>query len=164
MSTKTSIEAMIEDGMPVAQTSTNPYDVLAMEEDSVDIDEGKEDAEMAMENHFSRHRPASKRDDRLEDTSSPNHKSKKIQKGEALLAASEQAKDVHRYAAVEDMRGSDFKQTTKQEEIVPAMVSENHAEFHTKQNQGVEAYNCNDQEKTNSMMSDKGSKNPGSSL
>jgi len=38
ISTETSIKAMSEDGMLVAQTLTNPYDVLAMEEDSVELE------------------------------------------------------------------------------------------------------------------------------
>jgi len=52
MSTETSIKAMSEDGTLVAQTSTNPYDVLAMEEDSVELEEETEDAEMTIEKRF----------------------------------------------------------------------------------------------------------------
>jgi len=41
-----SIMAISKDGMLLVKTSTNPYDVLAMEEDSVEFEEEMEDAEM----------------------------------------------------------------------------------------------------------------------
>jgi len=38
--------------MLVVHTLTNPYDVLAMEEDSVELEEETEDAEMTVEKRF----------------------------------------------------------------------------------------------------------------
>jgi len=94
MATDGSMEGMSVDGTSQTETFTNPYDVLAMEEESMDE---MEDAEMESMKRASPRRPAMKRDDRSVDTTSPNHKAKKIQKGEALRAAAELAKDEHWY-------------------------------------------------------------------
>jgi len=88
------MEEMSMDGTLQMETSTNPYDVLAMEEEST---EETEDAEMEAMKRASPRHPATKRDDRSVDTKPPNHKAKKIQKGEALREAAELAKDEYRY-------------------------------------------------------------------
>jgi len=100
--------------------------------------------------------PAIKCDDRLEDTQSPNHKSKKIQRGDALVEAVEQAKDDHRYADVEDRNEKVPKTDGMKGEMALITEVTQTSESH-ESNPGANNHNADNE--VNSMISDKGSKN-----
>jgi len=134
MTMEASVEDMNVDGTPTVEISNNPYRVLAMEEDELEPEEVTQDVAMEDKRVHSPRRAATKRDDWSEDTRSPNLKQKKIQKGEALRAAADLAKDEYRYSDErENIEAS--MESTGDKEIVETQVEATMAEKHPKVSQ-----------------------------
>jgi len=161
MTTEANVEDMIVDGTPTVEISNNPYGVLAMEEDEPEPKEVTQDVVMEDKRVHSPRRAATKRDDRSEDTRSPNLKQKKIQKGEALRAAADLAKDEYRYSNVHENTEASME-LTGDKEILETQVAATTAKKHPEASQASKG--TTEQERMKEVITgtdgDEGSKNP----